>query len=111
MGRCLTITCADHAAPLAELQERVAEAGYPWIPGGMPGSVSNDDSVPPPTPFGHSLVPMNGIGGRQGQVEGLQRWANAQAEPLGMPPVMVALNDPVGIASELNELAMESGIG
>ncbi|MCE8020206.1 hypothetical protein HOP51_08800, partial [Halomonas sp. MCCC 1A11036] len=89
---------ADHAAPLAELEERVAEAGYPWIPADMPASVSNEDSVPPPTPFGHSLAPMNGI---EEQIEGLQRWADAQAEPIGMPPVMVALEDPVGIAADL----------
>ncbi|MCE8021426.1 hypothetical protein HOP51_15095 [Halomonas sp. MCCC 1A11036] len=89
---------ADHAAPLAELEERVAEAGYPWIPADMPASVSDEDSVPPPTPFGHSLAPMNGI---EEQIEGLQRWADAQAEPLGMSPVMVALEDPVGIAADL----------
>ncbi|MFQ3790056.1 T6SS effector BTH_I2691 family protein [Halomonas sp. A29] len=89
---------AEHAAPLAELEERVAEAGYPWMPADMPAFVSNEDSVPPPTPFGHSLVPMNGIGG---QTEGLQRWADDQAEPLGMQPVMVALEDPVGIAADL----------
>ncbi|WP_445005902.1 T6SS effector BTH_I2691 family protein [Halomonas mongoliensis] len=92
---------AEHAAPLGELEERVAEAGYPWqLPNPMLQFVAcEENGAATSTPFGHSLAPMNGIGGWQ--AEGLQRWANAQAEPLDTPPVMVALEDPVGIAADL----------
>ncbi|MDR5894400.1 T6SS effector BTH_I2691 family protein, partial [Halomonas mongoliensis] len=92
---------AEHAAPLGELEERVAEAGYPWqLPNPMLQFVASEaGGAATSTPFGHSLAPMNGIGGWQ--AEGLQRWAEAQAEPLDTPPVMVALEDPVGIAADL----------
>lgn len=54
----------EHAAPLAELEARVTEAGHPWMPADMPAFVSDEeDSAPPPTPFGHSLAPLNGIEG------------------------------------------------
>ncbi|NWO57138.1 hypothetical protein DEJ73_12835 [Chromohalobacter salexigens] len=38
------------------------------------------------------------------QVEGLQRWADEQAEPLEMTSMLVALEDPVGIAADLASL-------
>ncbi|ALM53977.1 T6SS effector BTH_I2691 family protein [Halomonas huangheensis] len=91
-----------HAAPLAALEDRVAETGYPLMSANMSEPVSSEeDSAPPRTPFGHSQSSLNGI---EGQVEGLQRWAEAQAEPLGMSPVMVALEDPVGITADLASL-------
>lgn len=90
---------AKHAAPMAELAERVAEAKYQWIsPNEASDESNNSDAYQPPTPFGHSMWQMHGMAD---QVEGLVAWAEEQAEPLDMPPVMIALDDPVGIAAEL----------
>src|SRR5690606_17289420 len=94
---------AKHAAPMAELAERVAEANYQWIsPNLPPVTLMRSDLYQLISPFGHSPALIHGM---DSQVEGLVAWAEEQAEPLDMPPVMVALDDPVGIATELNELA------
>ncbi|QEM81715.1 T6SS effector BTH_I2691 family protein [Halomonas binhaiensis] len=94
---------AKHAAPMAELAERVAEANYQWMsPNLPPVTLMRSDLYQLISPFGHSPALIHGM---DSQVEGLVAWAEEQAEPLDMPPVMVALDDPVGIATELNELA------
>ncbi|WP_413615349.1 hypothetical protein MRB56_21385 [Halomonas cupida] len=92
-----------HAGRLAELGETVAEARYPWMsPNQPPATLMHSDLHQAPSPFGHCSAPIHGM---DDQVDGLVAWAEAQAEPVGMPPLMVALDDPVGIATELNELA------
>ncbi|QEM82962.1 T6SS effector BTH_I2691 family protein [Halomonas binhaiensis] len=90
---------AKHAAPIAELAERVAEARYPWMsPNLPPVTLMRSDLYQLHYPFSHSPAPIHGM---DDQVEGLVAWAQEQAEPLDMPPLMVALDDPVGIAADL----------
>ncbi|GEN22966.1 T6SS effector BTH_I2691 family protein [Halomonas cupida] len=93
---------AKHAAPMAELADRVAEANYESMPPNLPPvTLMRSDLYQWTAPFGHSPASIHGM---DDQVEGLVTWAEEQAEPLDMPPVMVALDDPVGIASDLASL-------
>lgn len=94
---------AQYADMLNKIEDYVAEANYYWTPFhriGTSGTSGNHVG----TAFGFSLFPLDGI---QDRVEGLQRWANKQAEPLGMSPMLVGLEDPVGIASDIASLMRE----
>lgn len=95
-------TKVKHAAPLSELENRVTEAKYQWMsPYLTSAALMQSGADLWPSPFGHSPAPIHGI---DDQVTGLVAWAEAQAEPLDMAPVMIALDDPVGIAADLASL-------
>lgn len=90
---------AEHSAPIAELSTHVAEADYPWISPNQARPDSESEQVnSPATPFSHSPAEVNGL---DEQAEGLVTWAETQAEALDLPPLMVAVDDPVGITAEI----------
>lgn len=90
---------ADHVGNMNDLARHVAEASWPWSP--HQNIEHGDDGL---TPFSFSLYPLNGM---EERCEGLVNWANTQAEEVGMAPMMVALDDPVGMASDLAALMHE----
>lgn len=90
---------AEHSAPITELSTRVAEADYPWeSPNHASPTADPEESYAPPTPFSHGIGSINGL---DDQADGLVAWAESQTEHLDMPALMVAVDDPVGIAAEL----------
>ncbi|MGQ7246799.1 T6SS effector BTH_I2691 family protein [Halomonas sp. V046] len=93
---------ADHAAAMSELESRVAESHYQWSPLSQ-CSVSGaaEGEIAPSSPFGHSRVDLNGLLGHTG---GLMQWADEQVEPLSAPAMMIAVDDPVGVAADLADL-------
>ncbi|WP_342595720.1 T6SS effector BTH_I2691 family protein [Salinicola lusitanus] len=96
---------APYAESLEKLGDIVAEAGRVWTPPdqlgasgtwrpGASGTWERQDGHA----FEFSPFPFHGM---KEQVEGLKRWADEQAEPLDMTPMLVALEDPVGISADL----------
>jgi len=101
----------QYADALDKMGDYLAEANYHWTPlnqhgssgtwgRGSSGSWENHIG----TAFDFSPFSLNGI---QDRVEGLQRWADEQAEPLEMTPMLVGLEDPVGITSDIASLMRE----
>lgn len=90
---------APHAASMTNIPNLVAESAYSWSPHGHVWQ-SSEEAVGPEnaTAFNHDVAPINGI---DGQVEGLIQWADTQAQPLEMTPLIVELDDPVGVASDI----------
>ncbi|KAA0018578.1 hypothetical protein F0A16_08640 [Salinicola corii] len=99
---------APYAESLEKLGDIVAEAGRIWTPPerhGTSGTWRPGASGTWERQVGHAFefspFPFHGM---KEQVEGLKRWADEQAEPLDMTPMLVALEDPVGISADLASL-------
>ncbi|KXS50660.1 MAG: hypothetical protein AWU57_4958, partial [Marinobacter sp. T13-3] len=90
----------QYADRLDKVGDYLSEANYHWTPVNQHGSSGNYIG----TAFDFSPFFINGI---QDRVEGLQRWADKQAEPLEMTPMLVGLEDPVGITSDIASLIRE----
>ncbi|WP_110642956.1 T6SS effector BTH_I2691 family protein [Salinicola sp. CPA57] len=99
---------AAYAESLEKLGDIVAEAGRVWTPPDRHGASSTWRPGASGTwgrqdghAFEFSPFPFHGM---KEQVEGLKRWADEQAEPMDMTPMLVALEDPVGISADLASL-------
>ncbi|NWO57140.1 T6SS effector BTH_I2691 family protein [Chromohalobacter israelensis] len=98
---------APYAESLEKLGDYLSEANRIWTPPTRPGasgtwnpgaSGSWREDNHQGKAFDFSPFPFHGM---KEQVEGLQRWADEQAEPLEMMSMLVALEDPVGITADL----------
>ncbi|WP_280541336.1 T6SS effector BTH_I2691 family protein [Chromohalobacter sp. 11-W] len=101
---------AQYADTLDKIGDYLAEAHYHWTLPNQHGSSGSwnrgstgswgEDSYQG-TAFSFSPFSFHGMKER---VEGLKRWADEQAEPLDMTPMLVGLEDPVGITVDLSTL-------
>ncbi|SOB97540.1 hypothetical protein SAMN05877962_10396 [Alloalcanivorax xenomutans] len=94
---------------LEGLVSQTAESHYPWQPPSSPKPIVKSASgeriatmdtmrVFPCSALEHSIQEVHGL---REQVAGLTQWAREQAESSGMSPAIVALEDPVGITTDL----------
>lgn len=93
---------APYADKLENIGNYLAEAQYHFSHAGRHNNdPSSGQSGYKGTAFSFSPFSFYGLKDR---LQGLQRWAKEQGEPLGMFPMIVGMEDPVGIAAELAEI-------